>query len=147
MTLFIVITILFLIAAACCLIPAVRRKIAALFVTEQVQNAEAVVDNICKMATARGITEIGKYVLRFGIVLVIILPIAWFLMGPQAVKTVLYKVCLVSAAIGLAELLWLTFFKPTFGKTEDLNEKDKRTVLIFRGILYAAIVLSFTLGL
>jgi len=161
MTLFIIIGILVLILAACCLIPAVREKLAAFFVkeknvlTEEMASVTAKIEGIgddiksvdLGVISVKTITEQGKYILRFGIVLVLILPISWLLMGPQAVKTVLYKVCLVSAAIGLAELLWLTFFKPTFGKTEDLNENDKRTVLIFRGILYAAIVLAFTLGL
>jgi len=160
MTLFIIIGILVLIAA-CCLIPTVRQKIASIFVkeknvlTEEIAAVTAKIEGIgddiktvdLGVITAKAITEQGKYILRFGIVLLLILPISWLLMGPQAVKTVLYKVCLVSAAIGLAELLWLSFFKPTFGKTEDLNENDKRTVLIFRGILYAAIVLAFTLGL
>lgn len=124
-----------------------RKKLSSLFVTPVIRDAEAVVDGICKLAVSTGITETGKYILRFGVVLSIILPIAWFLMGPQAVKTLLYKVCLVSAAMGLAELLWLCFFKTTFGKTEGLNENDKRTVLLFRGILYAAVILALTLGL
>lgn len=142
-------TVLFIIILAALILACIifRKRIASLFVVPILQNAEAVVDGICKLAQSTGITETGKYILRFGIVLAIILPIAWFLMGPQAVKTLLYKICLVSAAMGLAELLWLCFFKTTFGKTEGLNENDKRTVLLFRGILYAAVILALTLGL
>jgi RsiW-degrading membrane proteinase PrsW (M82 family) len=91
--------------------------------------------------------EMKKYLLRFGIILIIVLPIVGFFMGHQAIKNMVYKVCLVAIALGLAELLWVFFFKTVFSRVEDLSEGDKRTVLLFRGILYAAIILALCLGL
>ena len=92
-------------------------------------------------------TEIKKYVIRFGIVLLIALPIMAITQGVNALRIISYKVALVAVAIGLAELLWAVFFKTVFGKTEEMNPDDKKSILMFRGILYAAILLALSLGL
>lgn len=91
--------------------------------------------------------ELKKYLIRFGLILLIALPIMAVTQGVNAIKVIGYKVAMVSLAIGLAELLWAAFFKPVFGKTEEMESYDKKSTLMFRGILYAAIVLSMSLGL
>jgi len=91
--------------------------------------------------------EFLKYVLRFGIILTIVLPILFIIQGANAIKVFTFKLCLAAAGLGLAELLWLFYFKPVFHKTEGLSQYEKRTILLFRGILYAALILALTLGL
>jgi hypothetical protein len=49
--------------------------------------------------------------------------------------------------MGLAELIWAVFFKPVYGKTEEMSINEQKGVLIFRGILYAAVIVALTLGL
>ncbi len=92
-------------------------------------------------------SEFKKYALRFGLVLLITVPIIFFAMGENAVKTMLYKVCLVVIAWGLAELVWIVGYKFIFGKAEDMQGDAQQAVLIFRGILFGAIILALTLGL
>ena len=91
--------------------------------------------------------EFLKYALRFGIILVIVLPIIFFIQGANSIRILTFKLCLATAGLGLAELLWAFFFKPVFHKTEELSQYEKRTILLFRGILYAALILALTLGL
>jgi len=91
--------------------------------------------------------EFLKYALRFGITLAIVLPILFITQGVNAIKVFTFKLCLSVAGLGLAELLWLFYFKPVFHKTEELSQYEKRTILFFRGILYAALILALTLGL
>ncbi len=92
--------------------------------------------------------ETRKYLLRFGIVLIIVLPILLLVQGGNAVKILTHKLCMVAAGIGLAELLWVFFFKPVFHKTEEVvSAYRERTILMFRGMLYAAVILALTLGL
>ncbi len=135
------------------LIPQVRKKLIGLFYKEIATAATGAVTDALSDAcaeitgTVKGLTETGKYALRFGIILIIVLPIVGRVLDWGKVATVIYKVGLVTVALGLAELLWLVFFKPIFGKMEDLNDNDKRSVLLFRGILYAAIIVALTLGL
>lgn len=92
-------------------------------------------------------TEIKKYAIRFGIILAIALPIMLMADGVKAAKIIAYKVSLASIGIGLAELVWAVFFKPVYGKTEEMSTDEQKGILVFRGILYAAIVLALTLGL
>lgn len=93
-------------------------------------------------------TELKKYLIRFGIIILIALPIMLLTQGENAVKIIGYKIALVSIAVGLSELLWAVFFKTIYGKTEDLVENEKLfSVMLFRGMLYAAIILALTLGL
>lgn len=91
--------------------------------------------------------EIKKYLYRFGLLLMIALPLLFFTQGENAVKVIAYKVAMVSIGIGLAELWWAVAFKPQFGKTENLNSGMLFPVMLFRGLLYSAIVISATMGL
>ncbi|MCK9362143.1 MAG: hypothetical protein M0P74_00850 [Syntrophales bacterium] len=88
-----------------------------------------------------------KYLSRFGLVLAIVAPILLFTHGVEKIRIMTYKVCLVTLAVGLAELIWAIFFKPVFGRSEWLLPDEKRSILLFRGILYGAVILALTLGL
>ena len=92
-------------------------------------------------------TDCKKYLLRFGFILSIVLPILFFIQGTEAVKIVTYKICLVATAVGLAELIWVVFFRIVYGKSEGLSVDERKSVMLFRGMLYASIVLALTLGL
>ena len=92
-------------------------------------------------------SEVRKYIIRFGLLLAIIIPIVYrFGYGPTA-KILVYKTCQISIGYLLGEALWLIFFKPYFGRTEDLSDAKILPVLLFRGILDGAIILAFCLGL
>jgi hypothetical protein len=91
--------------------------------------------------------ELYKYLQRFGLVFLITIPIIFLVMGESAVKTMLYKICLVAIGWGLAELIWVAGYKFLFGKAEDLSDEQKMPVMVFRGMLFAAIILALTLGL
>jgi len=90
--------------------------------------------------------ELKKYILRFGIVFLIVLPLA-LMAGIETQRLFLYKIAMCGIGIALAELVWAVYFKPVYGKTEDMSADDRKDILIFRGILYAAIILALTLGL
>ena len=92
-------------------------------------------------------SEFKKYLYRFGLVLLIVLPLLYFIQGENAFRVVAYKICLVLIAVGIAELVWSVYFRPVYGKTEDLPNVVRQNIMLFRGLLYAAIVLGFTLGL
>jgi hypothetical protein len=92
-------------------------------------------------------SEVKKYVIRFGCLVLIIAPILYGFGFSTAVGTLIYKVCMVAIAILLGEALWLVFFKPSFGRTEDLSDAKILPVLLFRGIIDGSIVLAFCLGL
>ncbi len=111
--------------------------------------AEGVKKDIDEAATnVRLLPEWKKYMLRFGVVLLIISPILLFVQGANAVKILTHKLCMVAAGIGVAELLWICFFKPVIYRTgEVLSEYRERSILQFRGMLYAAVILALTLGL
>jgi hypothetical protein len=92
------------------------------------------------------ISAAKKYLLRFVPPLAaLMLLIA--LLRPGNIEVVLYKLCLVLIAMILAESVWILFFKSVFGKVEETRSYDKRSILIFRGALYAAIILAVCLGL
>jgi len=91
--------------------------------------------------------EFKKYLIRFGLILLIVSPIIMFSQGTNALTIILYKICLVTIAVGLAEMIWMAFFKPVLGRMEAIAVNEKQGVLIFRGILYAAVILAITLGL
>jgi len=91
-------------------------------------------------------SEVRKYLLRFGLIVVISTP-TLLLAGKEAVKIALYKLSMVAIGVGFAELIWVAFFKPHFGKMEDLNADGQKSLAILRSMLYAAIVLGLTLGL
>jgi hypothetical protein len=91
--------------------------------------------------------EFKKYGFRFGLLLAIALPLLYFTQGENAVKIIAYKVAMVSVGLGLAETWWMVAFKPQFGRTEAMLADKQQAILMFRGVLYAAIVLACTLGL
>lgn len=92
------------------------------------------------------ISAVKKYLLRF-IPPIIVLMLIIIILRPGNIEVVLYKLCLVLIAMILAEVVWILFFKSVFGKVEEARSYDKRSILIFRGVLYAAIVLAVCLGL
>lgn len=87
-----------------------------------------------------------KYLLRFALPLAVLLG-AIALLRPENLSVVLYKVCLILVGVILCELVWLVSYKPVFGKTERLELYEMRSVLIFRGVLYLAVILGITWGL
>jgi len=91
--------------------------------------------------------EFKKYFLRFGVSFFGVIMFS-SLMGVQQVKIVVYKIGMVIAGVTLAEIIWIFFFKPVFGATEDILSNEKfKAILIFRGIIYAGIIIALTLGL
>jgi len=92
------------------------------------------------------ISEAKKYLLRFGIPLAAMIAMIAIL-RPGNIVLVVYKMCLIVIGLVLCELIWVISYKPVFGKIEELETYEKRSVLIFRGILYLAIVLGITWGL
>lgn len=109
---------------------------------ELIEKAKEAIDNR-KGSVSR---ELLKYLSRFGFVLLAAFMLM-VMLRPDQLNTVLYKVGLSVIAIGVAELSWILFFKPFLHRTEDIRGYEKRTVLWFRGMLYAAIILSLCLGL
>jgi hypothetical protein len=91
--------------------------------------------------------ETKKYLLRFGIVIAIAVPAVYFSQGENALRIIIYKASLAFFGVGCAELMWSCFFKPYYGRSEDLSHEEMRSIMVFRGILYAAIVIAFTLGM
>jgi len=89
--------------------------------------------------------EARKYLIRFGLIAALMVPILIWAQGPQAVKVITYKTCLVAGGIFFAEMVWAIFFKPVYGRSEEY--RVPQSVFIFRGLLYGAIILAFTLGL
>jgi hypothetical protein len=92
-------------------------------------------------------SEFKKYAIRFGLILAIAVPVMVFTQGANAARIIGYKVAMITIAVGLAELLWAAFFKPQYGKSEDMGFNDKLAVMLFRGVLYAAVILACALGL
>jgi len=92
-------------------------------------------------------TEIKKYSIRFGLIILTAYPILYFSKKSDVIEIVLYKTGLALIGIGIAELVWAVFFKPVYGATEGLNGNEKRSIMVFRGLFYAAFLLAFTLGL
>ena len=91
--------------------------------------------------------ETKKYLLRFGMILLIVAPIFYFTQGATALQIVFYKMALAFLGVASAELVWAVFFKPVYGRTEKITGEELRSVMVFRGLLYAAIILALTLGL
>lgn len=89
-----------------------------------------------------------KYLLRFGIPMLIIIGLISIIRF-DAVLTMLYKCCLIFMGFTVAEIIWVVGYKYIFGKIEQegMSEESKRSVLMFRGMLYAAVIIGLTLGL
>jgi hypothetical protein len=95
----------------------------------------------------KAISELRKYLARFGLILLFVTPLLLIIAHGEDLRRISYKSCLPLIGLALGELAWAFFFKPVFGKVEDLKSYDQRNILIFRGILDAAVVLGLTLGL
>ncbi len=91
--------------------------------------------------------EWKKYLFRFGLVLLITVPILVLTLSLKTLQLIGYKLCLIAIGTGFAELIWSVFFKPQFGKSEKLPANEKQSVLMFRAVLYGAIILALCLGL
>jgi hypothetical protein len=90
--------------------------------------------------------EIQKYFLRFGFLLGIVIPIIYFTQSERTITRLYYKISLAFLAVAICELIWI-LYKRVFGTIENLPHEKFQAVLIFRGILYAAIILAMGLGL
>lgn len=91
--------------------------------------------------------EFKKYLFRFSICFVVCIPFL-ILAGQQALRIAIYKIAMVTVGVSLSELFWVSFFKPFFGSTEDIiNAERLKAVLVFRGILYASVIMGLALGL
>jgi hypothetical protein len=94
--------------------------------------------------------QLLKYLLRFGLPFVIAGSIIYFALGPQAITTLLYKICLVVVFYALAELVWAVGYRVSFRHLEERLGSDPQViqgVFIMRGFLYGAFILAGTLGL
>lgn len=58
-----------------------------------------------------------------------------------------HKIGTVAIGYLTAELLWQAGFKPVFGPMEKMNKNDLIPLAIFRGFLYAAVILGFCIGI
>lgn len=92
-------------------------------------------------------TEIKKYMIRFGVLLALLIPLLYFTQGANALVIMVYKICLALLGVATAELVWAVFFKPVFGASEKMRDEEKLSIMVFRGLLYAALIIAFTLGL
>ena len=91
--------------------------------------------------------ETKKYLMRFALVILIAVPAVYFSQGENALRIIIYKASLAFFGVGSAELMWAVFFKPYYGRSEELTHEEMRSIMVFRGLLYAAVVIAFTLGL
>ncbi len=87
-------------------------------------------------------TEIKKYIMRFGGMTIVSLILLTLLAGLLS-----DKVRMVLLGVALSEIVWLCLFKPVYGKTEDMPDGKMLAVLLFRGIYTAAIILGLTVGM
>lgn len=113
---------------------------------EKLRQAEQLVRNKTGGIEIPIVGNLKKYLLRFALPLAVLLG-AIAVLKPESLGVVLYKVCLILVGLVLCELVWLISYKPIFGKTERLELYEMRSVLIFRGVLYLAIILGITWGL
>ena len=91
--------------------------------------------------------EIKKYSVKSIQLLIFALPLLIITQGEQALRVVAYKVALVSLAVGVAETIWYVGFKAYLGPKEGDNDIKVLSVLLFRGLLYFAVIASICLGL
>ncbi len=89
-----------------------------------------------------------KYLLRFGLPLAGVIGLI-ALLKADTISVVLYKCCLILTGFILAEAIWVVGYKYIFGKIEKegISEYDRRSIMLFRGMLYAAVILGLTAGL
>ena len=91
--------------------------------------------------------ETIKYFVRFGLVLLVVVPILYFYRGPDSIQIIFYKISQVFVGVACAEVIWAIFFKPYFGIAEATSDEWKSSCMVFRGLLYAGIIIAFCLGL
>lgn len=115
-------------------------------VREKLKEAERIIRSKTGSIEIPKIGNIRKYLLRFGLPLASLIGIIAIL-KPENVILVLYKACLILVGLILCETIWLVSYKPVFGKIEEMKRYEMRSVLIFRGVLYLAVILGITWGL
>lgn len=133
---------------------AVRNKTLAAWISERyVRGKEKSLEYIRDKTGSIQVSPVSanvliKYLLRFGVPLLGIIGLI-ALLKPEMVTVILYKCCLILVGFTLAESIWVVGYKYVFGRVEkeDKSEESRRSILIFRGMLYAAIILGLTLGL
>jgi hypothetical protein len=91
--------------------------------------------------------ETIKYFIRFGLVFLVVAPILYFYRGPDSIRIIFYKISQVFLGVACAELIWAVFFKPYFGISENMSNEEKNSSMVFRGLLYAGVIIGFCLGL
>ena len=91
--------------------------------------------------------ETIKYFVRFGLVFLVVAPILYFYRGPDSIRIIFYKISQVFLGVACAEVIWAVFFKPYFGISENMSNEGKNSSMVFRGLLYAGIIIAFCLGL
>lgn len=115
-------------------------------IKEKLKEAERIIRSKTGAIEIPPIGNLKKYFLRFGLPLAALIGIIAAL-KPENVILVLYKACLILVGLILCELIWLVSYKPVFGKIEEMKRYEMRSVLIFRGVLYLAVILGITWGL
>jgi hypothetical protein len=95
--------------------------------------------------------EIIKIIFRYVIwALVAVLIITTGLLPNSTLNIMFYKTVSVIMAYILAEAIWHMSYKIIWGKLEDrftVEDRSLMAIAIFRGILYAAIIISFCSGI
>jgi hypothetical protein len=92
-------------------------------------------------------SETIKYFIRFGLVIMVVVPILKYFRGPDSIPIIFYKIANVFIGVAVAELIWAVFFKPYFGIAEATSDDWKNSCMVFRGLLYAGCIIGFCLGL
>jgi len=95
--------------------------------------------------------EVIKIIFRYAIwAIVVALIIAAGLLPNNTLNIMFYKAVSVMMAYILAEAIWHMSYKIIWGKLEDrftVEDRSLMAIAIFRGILYAAIIISFCSGI
>lgn len=92
------------------------------------------------------IGNMKKYFLRLGLPLLAVFALM-FALKPGDFPLLLYKTCQIVVGIIVVEVLWVIAYKPIFGPIERMESYERRSVLIFRGLLYIAVILGIAWGL
>jgi hypothetical protein len=112
---------------------------------EEVKNIIVAFKNFWSAHNLKG--ETIKYFIRFGLVFLVVAPILYFFRGPDYIKIIFYRTSQVFLGVACAEVIWAIFFKPFFGIAEATSNEWKNSCMVFRGLLYAGIIIAFCLGL
>ncbi len=90
--------------------------------------------------------EMHKYLLRFGPPILIVFLLLYFTQSEKTIIRLCYKLSMILLSVAVCEFLWIPF-KMVFGRIEVMPYGYMQAVLLFRGLFYAAIILSMCLGL